>query len=336
MQRNAPILRFALSALLLLLLCVSAITSAAMQTESTLPANTEAADADLPVAFSRKGGSETFLILGRDRASGLYDVILLARLNPESRAVSLVQIPRDTFADYAERSYRKLNGAASALGGIEGMRDFLSAALGIPIDHYAAIDLDCVGDAVDAIGGVTLDIPMDMDYEDESQGLSIHLKAGRTTLDGDAAEQFLRFRSGYVTADLGRLDAQKQFISAFLAQLKSASLPSLCRTARALYRQVRTDLSLAELLRLIPVALRISQDRLTMLTLPGEATRTRETEGAWYYVLKRQAAFEVVAEHLNPCNEPLSAERFDPLHRFTSAAYPHFEEIYRKMQQAEG
>lgn len=330
MQRKESILRFALSTLLLLLLFTSAIASAILQTESTAEAHNAVTELDKTVSLSGRNGTETYLLLGKDRASGLYDVILLARLDREEDALSLVQIPRDTFADSTDRTYKKLNGAASALGGIEAMKSFLSATLGIPIDHYAAVDLDCVGDAVDAIGGVPVEIPIDMDYEDLSQGLSIHLKAGHTVLDGDMAEQFLRFRSGYVQADLGRLDAQKQFISAFLAKLKSASLPELYRTVRSLYGQVKTDLSLGELLKLLPVALRIREENLTMLTLPGEATRTKKTEGAWYYVLHRRAAYEIVAEYLNPCDTPLAEERFDPLHRFTSSEYPHFEEIYQK------
>ena len=334
MQKHAPIRSLLLSALLLLLLCASALSSAVLEAEDAPPIDSEGDGISLPASLTRREGVETFLVLGKDRASGLYDVILLARLDKRNAAVSIVQIPRDTFADYTERAYRKLNGAASALGGIEGMRDFLSAALGIPIDHYAALDLDCVADAVDAIGGVTVDIPSDMDYEDESQGLSIHLKAGRTTLDGRMAEQFLRFRSGYVTADLGRLDAQKQFIAAFLAKLKTAPLPTLCRTVRSLYGEVRTDLSLGNVLKLLPTALRISGDSLTAVTLPGEAARTQVDSGAWYYILRRQASYEVVAEYLNPYDAPLPIERFDPLCRFTSTAYPHFEEIYGKMQAA--
>ena len=76
-------------------------------------------------------------------------------------------------------------------------------------------------------------------------------------------------------------------------------MPELYRTVRSLYGKVKTDLSLGEILKLLPVSLRIREENLTMLTLPGEATRTRKTEGAWYYVLHRRAAYEIVAEYLN-------------------------------------
>lgn len=299
--------------------------------EDLSPALPSDVSEELPVAAVRRDGVQNFLICGTDRASGLYDVIILAQLDMKSRAASLVQIPRDTFAAYTDGSYRKLNGAASALGGIDAFADFLEETLGVPIDRHLLIDLDCVGDIVDAIGGVTLDVPVDMDYEDTAQGLSIHLKAGRQTLDGDTAEQYLRFRSGYVTADLGRLDAQKRFVAAFLEAVKEhSSLPDLIRIVRTLYGRVTTDVPIGEAIRLISAALKLSPDRLTMETLPGEATRTGVDTGAWYYVLCRDAAHGTVDRLLNVTDTPLPAHAFDPKERFTDASYPHFEAIYRR------
>lgn len=283
----------------------------------------------------RRDGVQNFLLCGKDRASGLYDVIIVARLDAKARSLSLVQIPRDTYASYTERSYRKLNGAGSVLGGVKGLASFLSANLGIPIDHYALVDLDCVGDVVDAVGGVTLDIPVDMDYEDRAQNLSIHLKAGKQTLCGDEAEQFLRFRSGYVTADLGRLDAQKLFLSAFMDTVREhTTLPDLIRIVRTLYGRVETDLSLGETVRLAAIGKKLTSESLTMTTLPGEAVRTQETSGAWYYVLNRAASYEIVNRMLNVCETDLPLSSFDPLERFTDIAIPHFDAVYRSAAKA--
>jgi sugar/nucleoside kinase (ribokinase family) len=74
--------------------------------------------------------------------------------------------------------------------------------------------------AVDAIGGVEADVPFDMHYDDPAQGLHIHLEKGRQRLDGKAAEQFLRYRSGYATGDLGRVDARSGFLRTVLSQVK--------------------------------------------------------------------------------------------------------------------
>lgn len=338
MRKTVPSL---VSLAILFLLLVSAFSTAALLTvDPSDPPETENAIPSAGVSLGetaasapqngRKSGTVTFLLCGKDRASGLCDVILLARLDTKENTASLVQIPRDTYAAYTDGTYRKLNGAASALGGIRPMADFLEENLGIPIDHYALLDLDSVGDAVDAIGGVTLEIPVDMDYEDASQNLSIHLKAGTQTLCGDEAEQFLRFRSGYATADLGRLDAHKRFVSAFLDQVKSATLPELLRVVRSLYGRIETDLSFGETVKLVSAGLRLRSDRLAMATLPGEAARTGVDSGAWYYILTRSAAFETVADLLNVGTAPLPSASFDPAERFTNAAYPHFDAIYRK------
>lgn len=294
-------------------------------------ADKDAPEDGIPAVSTRREGVLNFLIAGKDRASGLLDVIVLAQLDTKQNTASIVQIPRDTYAEYTEKSYKKLNGAASALGGLDGFRSFLSANLGIPIDHYALVDLDCVGDIVDAIGGVPIDIPVDMDYEDASQGLSIHLKAGKQILNGDTAEAFLRFRAGYITADLGRLDAQKLFISAFLTAVKeNTSLPTLVRIVRTLYGRVETDLSIGSTLKLAVSALKLRPEALTMATLPGKAVRTEETAGAWYYVICREAAYETVNRLLNVYETPIKEEDFDPLERFTTTAYPHFDRIYRE------
>lgn len=297
--------------------------------------DTDLEDASEISATARRKGVENILICGKDRASGLCDVIIVAQLDSVNHKASLVQIPRDTYAAYTDKEYRKLNGAPDALGGVRGLATFLSKSLGVPIDHYALVDLDCIGDTVDAIGGVTLTVPTDMDYEDNSQNLSIHLKAGKQTLNGDLAEQFLRYRSGYVTADLGRLDAQKLFLSAFLAQIKeNCTLPTLIRIVRSLYGRVETDLTLGDCVRLASAGMKLSPERLSMETLPGEATRTNGDSGAWYYILRRDAAYDTVNRMLNVSETPLSPSRFDPEECFTSEAHPHFDAIYHGNESA--
>lgn len=281
-------------------------------------------------AAARRSGIQNFLICGKDRASGLCDVILVAQIDSVHHTASLVQIPRDTYASHPQGSYHKLNALPAALGGIDAFSGFLSKALGVPIDHYALVDLDCIGDIIDAIGGVTLNVPTDMDYDDHSQGLSIHLKAGTQTLDGDLAEQFLRFRSGYATADLGRLDAQKLFLSAFLTNVKeNCTLPALIRIVRTLYGRVETDLSIGECVRLATTGLKLSPDRLEMETLSGEATRANVDSGASYYILSRADAYNTVNRMLNPFDTSLPPASFDPEECFTNSKHPHIDRIYR-------
>lgn len=96
---------------------------------------------------------------------------------------------------------------------------------GLNVQYYLNIDTEALRKVVDSIGGVYFDVPIDMDYDDPSQNLYIHLKAGYQLLDGDKAEQVLRFRhnnngtsypTSYGDNDLGRMKTQRAFIEAVI------------------------------------------------------------------------------------------------------------------------
>ena len=97
-----------------------------------------------------------FLVMGRDRAAGLTDSIFVVTLNETQKEASILQIPRDTYAEYTDRDYKKLNGALGALGP-EKTTALMTEALGVTLDYFVVIDLDGVRkvvDAIDAGGGV--------------------------------------------------------------------------------------------------------------------------------------------------------------------------------------
>lgn len=279
------------------------------------------------VPVSAQGRSDRVrrcLVLGCDRAASLTDSILLVAWNTATGTSSAVQIPRDTYAAYTERDYRKINGAYRALG-CEEYKKFLSRALGVRIDYYAAMDLDCVSVLVDAVGGVDLDVPMDMVYQDPEQGLNIDIPKGRQHLDGAAAESFVRFRSGYANADLGRMEAQRNFLRAFADKCASLDSGSLFRLFLLSAPHVRTDLPISEVLRLSGGGYCRDSGEIPIGTLPGEAVRG--VSGAWYFVLNRASARECVNTYLMP-PEPVSEESFDPDRVFERVENPDFYRIY--------
>ena len=71
---------------------------------------------------------------------------------------------------------------------------------------------------MDRIGGVDMYVAYDMYYSDPEQNLYINIKQGQQTLMGKDAEGFVRYRSGYIMADIARGDAQKMFISPFISR----------------------------------------------------------------------------------------------------------------------
>ena len=128
--------------LLALALCATAFFVGAEETEQQEPTD----------VFLQKERVTRILLLGCDRASGLADSILLVSINEEEKSTSILQIPRDTYAEYTEKDYKKINGALSALGE-SGIKDFFGGVFGVPIHYFAVVKLDLFCKMVDAIGG---------------------------------------------------------------------------------------------------------------------------------------------------------------------------------------
>ena len=123
------------------------------------------------------------LVLGKDRAAGLTDVIMLVSFDIENGRICVLQIPRDTYADYGDPSHNKLNSALASLGGEGKLKGFIEKSFGISIDGYLSLDLNAFRDIVDAVGGVEIDLPEALYYSDPSQNLYIELPAGKLTLE---------------------------------------------------------------------------------------------------------------------------------------------------------
>ncbi len=283
---------------------------------------------DMPVGKTEIQPSdsvENILLLGEDQASGLYDVIILASVDRATETVCLVQIPRDTYYRYTEKDYRKINGAIRELGSVSAFCQLLGETLSLPIDGYLSVNLEGIRSAVDALGGVELCVPRDMDYEDPSQGLSIHLKAGRQRLNGEQAVQFVRFRSGYVRADLGRMDAQKLFLAAFFQSARAQGPIKLSRLALSAMGSVRTDLGAGKILSLARMVQTVDETSIRMVTLPGEEVRS-SVSGAWYYVVSRSGLASVMSQ----VDAEGAQSGVDPRHLLGNPARQEFESVYRK------
>lgn len=282
-----------------------------------------------------------FLLTGIDDAMGGSDVIMLASLDTKAGSIRVVQIPRDTYINRPGSSNHKLNSvyAAAAAEAIRSGQSetqaahtanralvaFLQKNLGVPIDHYVSIRTDGLRKIVDAVGGVTVNIPADIDYDDESQNLHIHLKAGKQLLDGKKAEEFVRFRSGYLTADYGRMDAQKIFLSALFGKIRNElSLTTAINLATTCYRSIQSDLSLTDLIPLIRVAMQISTDNVKMITLKGQSEK--DENGVLCEVLSRQYTVDLLADYLLPRGSKASDLQFDPDGVFTAPGK--IDEIY--------
>lgn len=248
--------------------------------------------------MSAQTGGETdgygVLVLGKDYDSNRTDAIICVYFNYDTGSVSTLQIPRDTYVtdgDYTGRintllpRYRETaagGGSADPLDvGIHSLMTKITDDFGVPLNGYIFIDSEAVEAVTDAVGGVTLNVPTDIDYTDKARGIDLHLKEGTQRLDGAQAAQFIRYRQGYPQSDIGRINAQKLYAAAMLDKLMGfSSVTTAVNVVNALAAYIKTDLT-AERLSLLATKLFLAdKDSVVMYTLPGDGVTVN---GASYY-----------------------------------------------------
>lgn len=203
-------------------------------------------------------------------STGRSDVLMLVSIDEVSKEAGVLWIPRDTriYIPGSINDYDKA-GHAHAYGGPELAVKAVQEFLKVDIHHYVRVDFEAFKKAVDVLGGVEIDVPPGMDYEDPDQDLFIHLKPGKQRLYGDEALQFVRFRE-YTNADIGRIEAQKRFIKALIDKAFSMSsllkIPDLVKEVTPYFK---TDLSDADVLYLANMARSIKPDNVSMGMVPG-------------------------------------------------------------------
>jgi LCP family protein required for cell wall assembly len=205
--------------------------------------------------------------------NGLSDTIMLLSADMDTETVDIISVPRDTYYERPGHSGASLKlNAVNHDGPLAVAKAVHEILLGIPIDYYAEIDYEGVEKIVDSVGGVTIDVPQNMDYDSDWQNLHIHIKKGKQTLSGEKAVQFLRFRSGYRDGDIGRVRAQQQFVKALI---KEASGLNLAKLAMSAIENVDSDISVRAVLHMADALkdLGADSDQTASYTLPGKYVR---------------------------------------------------------------
>ena len=267
-----------------------------------------------------------FLLLGTDKAAGLSDVIMLVSVNLDSGAINFMQIPRDTYFECGS-TYKKLNGAPKTIGSVEAFAKSLGQAMGININYYLSLGLETVVKMVDFVSGIEIDVPFDMDYEDNSQNLSIHLKAGKQVLDGKSAVEFLRYRAGYITGDLGRINAQKLFMNAFVKRIGEMGNPlALFNLCKLVLSNSETNIKESDIFSLCLKYAKLKDKSASYMTAPGEAIKDANS-GIWYYILSHSSMAKLVSERFGAS---VDRKDFDKNNKFVDINEKSFYDIYNK------
>ena len=221
------------------------------------------------------------LVMGK--SENMTDTIMVVKYSAKNQSASMLSIPRDTFTGDDEKRARASDKINSKYinGGAQDTLKEVNELTGLNIRYYLIIDTKALRDLVDAIGGVEFDVPIDMDYDDVTQALHIHVKKGLQLLNGEQAEGVVRFRHNnnytsypvsYGDNDLGRMRTQREFLKILLKQLmKPANITKINNLLKIAQEEVETNIDWNTAKGYVPSLFGFNTNNLVTNALPGEA-----------------------------------------------------------------
>lgn len=266
----------------------------------------------------------TFLLLVTDEDKTRTDTIVMANYDNINSRLSMISVPRDTIvsvsaatfdimrSEYPEPGKRimKINAVHhyGASDGVKLLKTELERLYDFKPDYYVKFDFDAFNYMVDSIGGLEFNVPINMDYDDPTQDLHIHLQQGVQVLDGKAAQHLVRYRKdnyggGYPGGDLQRITVQQDFMKAFIKKATSADaiLKNPKAYITAFFKYVDTDMSIMDAVKYIKVAKTFNPENIVTYTLPGEPAYVSGISG--YITYDEQAQEMLYNVFKKPLNE---------------------------------
>jgi len=246
------------------------------------------------------------LLLGvsEDLDSRLTDTIIVCSYNPQNQMASMISIPRDTFVGKNKdtaKGNQKINALYSK--GVNKTVEAAEEITGIDIDYYIVVKTSALIEMVNVIGAVEFDVPIDMDYDDPTQDLHIHLKKGMQKIDGEKAEQLLRFRHNndgtsypaeYGDNDYGRMRTQRAFMTETVKQtLTLKNITKARMIIDTVFDNIETDLELDDLLPYVSSAVNFSTDNIISNQLPGVSDKYNSI---WFFIYDKKETKKLVNE----------------------------------------
>jgi len=285
-----------------------------------------------------KDGVYNILLIGQDDAANLGDVIMIINCNTQDNSISVMQIPRDTLVtigvetNKANAAYSTFVGQAYRAGAedcyvtaVQKFAEMLEQSLCINIHHTVMLKLSGFQNIVNALDGVDIYVPNDMYYEDPEQELYIGIPKGYHHFDGYQAECFVRFRSGYLQADLGRVNAQKIFLTAMFNKVKSTikavDVSTLTQLINQVLKNVHTDMSASDIMYYAKFLLNVGLNNINMLTIPGNISDA-------YYVINRSATLRAINNYFNIYEKEIPSSIFDRNLTFCFADLQYICDVY--------
>ena len=224
------------------------------------------------------------LVLGSSQ--NMTDTIMIAKYNPKTQQAYLLSIPRDTFVGTYKTSAKASDKINSLYQGKypEKTLSAVNKLTGLDLKYYVVVDTEALKSLVDAIGGV-------------------YLKKGPQVLDGDKAEQVVRFRhnkngtsypASYGDNDMGRMKTQRNFLKAVMKQtLKPENIFKIKEFLDITKKHVKTNISIDLLKKYVPSAVNFDTENLQTETLPGNPEKCN---GVWLFILDKAKSKKYIQE----------------------------------------
>lgn len=261
-----------------------------------------------------------FLVCGIDYAEGsnrgkLTDMIMLVSFDIDARDINVLRIPRDSYigSDYPTGKINAIYGQREN-GGIEGLARRINSQMQLPIDHYITVNMDGFKHIVDAIGGVTVDVPKRIDLE------GVVIEKGVQTLDGLKAERFVRVRKIYANGDFGRIEMQNVFMKAMIEKIFSMEKSSIVKLAPSLIKEVTTDLTISEALGFYENLVKV--DRASGIHFYTVETASATKDGLSIQSIKEKQLADLLNDHFRPYSQKVSADELSIIELVTDYEYP--------------
>jgi len=268
-----------------------------MKSKNALQLATSEADPGLviPADQSVKVKPVGILLLGLDsrpdQSTLNSDVIMVAVMNPVTKKATIVTVPRDSKIELSGYKSRKANAYYAAfrsnalhqdklaLSEAEKkakleIRTMFSRYFDIDLSYTATINFQGFIDVVDALGGVEVDVDMDMRYIDNADKTNINLTKGHQKLDGKDALGYVRYRKSNdgknMSSDLDRNRRQGEVIGGIVDEMKSFSgIASLGGIIEAMGKNMRIDMPADEVKNFMLTYFRMNRSDVTFIPLEG-------------------------------------------------------------------
>ncbi|MGY1464837.1 LCP family protein [Bacillus toyonensis] len=243
----------------------------------------------------------TILIMGiedyaTDGQNGRTDSLMFATVNPKTQRISLMSIPRDSRVPIVGKDKEDKINAAHAYGGEQMAIKTVEGFLKVPVDHYIKIDFQGFKGIVNAVGGVTVDVPFDFwERSDVDYYKKIQFKQGQQDLNGEEALAYVRMRKQDPNGDYGRAARQRQLLAAVAQKLNSASTVFKIKDLTAVVgKYIKTDIPISDGLALYNKLSGFDPSTIQTLKLEGEDKKI----GGIYYFLPDPIGVETVRNEI--------------------------------------